>query len=112
MEVYSSNLLNLTPRTLYTADFVGGNPPVTDVRAGTTFGPAAELTGTMVVPAPEFVEGGVEVDDTVGTAVTTGAEVWNAPMGLVSGAVGTVGERLKNTATIQSVGAQIEALGA
>jgi len=112
IEVYSSDLLDTTPRTLYTADFVGGNPSVADVRAGTTFGPAAELTGTMVVPAPEFVEGGVEVDDTVGTAITTGAEVWNAPMGLVSGAVGTVGERLKNTATIQSVGAQIEALGA
>ena len=61
-------------RSLYTADSVGGNPAIVDVRSGTTFGPADELTGTLVVPDPQYVNAGVPVDDTVGTLTAGGLD--------------------------------------
>jgi len=61
----------------------GGHPVVADVRAGTVYGPSANLTGTLNVPPAASVAAGVPVDDTVGTggvlladiATVTGAQI-------------------------------------
>lgn len=70
-------------RSLYTADSVGGNPDTTDVRSGTTFGPAGELTGTLAVPPAGSVALGVPVDGTTGTATIDAASIRTA-IGLAS----------------------------
>jgi len=68
-EIKSANLA--VTRPLYTADSVGGNPAASNVRSGTVYGPANELTGTCAVPAAGSVALGVPVDATTGTAVLT-----------------------------------------
>ena len=75
---YSNNA-----RNLYTADYLGGNPSVANVRHGTTFGPVGELTGTCYVPGAASVLAGVPVDATVGTVTLTAADIRNA-IGLAS----------------------------
>ena len=54
-------------RSLYTGGTDIGNPAETDVRSGTTFGPASEYTGSLAVPGAQYVSQGVSVDATVGT---------------------------------------------
>jgi len=54
-------------RSLYTGGTDIGNPATTDVRSGTTFGPASEYTGSLAVPDAQYVSQGVSVDATVGT---------------------------------------------
>lgn len=70
-QVRTANLATIRP--LYTADSVGGNPAVGNVRSGTVFGPNNELTGTCAVPPAGSVALGVPVDATTGTAVLTQA---------------------------------------
>jgi hypothetical protein len=60
----------------------------------------------MAVPAPEQVEFGVSVDNTVGVAALTPQTVWGYSR-LSATDVGSMGDRLRNTATAQSVGSQI-----
>jgi hypothetical protein len=72
-EIKSANLA--VTRPLYTADSVGGNPAVANVRSGTVYGPVGELTGTCVVPNANSVAYGVPVDNTTGNAVLTAAAV-------------------------------------
>jgi hypothetical protein len=75
-QIRSANLSVIRP--LYTADSVGGNPAVTNVRSGTVYGPNSELTGTCAVPAAGSVAFGVPVDATTGTAVLTPESVRSA----------------------------------
>jgi hypothetical protein len=70
-------------RSLYTADSVGGNPATSNVRSGTVYGPAGELTGTCAVPPAGSVALGVPVDATTGTAAIDGASI-RAAVGLAS----------------------------
>lgn len=70
-------------RSLYTADSVGGNPAVSNVRSGTVYGPAGELTGTCAVPGASSVLSGVPVDNTTGTVTITAADI-RAAIGLAS----------------------------
>jgi hypothetical protein len=59
-------------RKLYSSghpDAAVGQPAASNVRSGTAYGPASELTGTCVVPNPNSVGYGVPVDNTTGTAV-------------------------------------------
>lgn len=61
-------------KNLYTADnssSASGQPAASNVRSGTVYGPANELTGTCAVPAAGSVALGVPVDATTGTAVLT-----------------------------------------
>jgi hypothetical protein len=97
-------------KNLFTADNVtiSNQPSPEDVRNGVKYGPNSELSGTLPVPLPSQVLEGTSVDDTVGTAGNSA--VWSAPMSVI-GQPGTIGERLKNTATVASVGSQITALG-
>lgn len=70
-------------RRLYTADSVGGNPAASNVRYGTTYGPANELTGTAHIPAAASVLYGVPVDAATGTATISAADIRSA-LGLAS----------------------------
>ena len=80
-QIRSANLAVVRP--LYTADSVGGNPAVTNVRSGTVYGPNDELTGTLAVPPAGSVALGVPVDNTTGTAAIDGASIRSA-LGLAS----------------------------
>jgi len=94
------------PVTLVNPSSVVTPPAVTDVRSGVSYN-AGNLTGTCAVPAASSVAAGVAVDNTVGTAVLTQANVWNYALSSASSVAGSVGEKLKKTA----IPADIIALG-
>mgnify|MGYP006274801795 CR=1 FL=1 len=99
---YQTRNANSSIRTLYTADYVGGNPSTSNVRSGTVYGPSSELTGTCAVPAAGSVALGVAVDATTGTAVLTAANVRTA-VGLASANLDTQLTPLTNLdATVSS----------
>lgn len=71
-------------------------PAALDVRFGTSYN-SGNLTGTLRVPAASSVAAGVSVDNTVGTAVLTQANVWDYSLATAAGTSGSVGEKLKKT---------------
>jgi hypothetical protein len=77
-------------------------PPVSAVRFGTSFANGT-LTGTCKVPSQNSVNVGVPVDNTVGTAFLTPAALFDTSIASLT-ASNTLGARLKNSATVQSVG--------
>jgi hypothetical protein len=85
---------------LYSADTTPNLPVTTNVRSGTTFGPALSLTGTMVVPATSDVRENVPVDNTVGTGELTSADIING----INASSDSLAVRLKNILTDQSAG--------
>jgi hypothetical protein len=93
--IYSSNV---TGSTL-------GLPLTTNVRSGITFGPDNDLTGTLIVPSADNVRKGVAVDNTTGTAELTAEDFLTA----ISSSTNPVATRLKNVATVQTVGEQFNA---
>jgi len=95
---------NTITRTLYTAGIALGNPATNNVRSGIIYGASNELTGTMNVPSAINTRIGVPVDNTVGTGQLTAEEFLQAIQDSVSG----VGLRLKNVATVQTVGNQLQ----
>jgi len=84
-------------KTLVDPNATGLMPAVSNVRLGTTYS-SGNLTGTMAVPAASSVAAGVSVDNTVGTAVLTQANVWDYALSSASSVAGSVGEKLKKTA--------------
>lgn len=82
-------------------------PLASDVRLGVSYY-SGNFTGTLAVPNFDNVAFGVPVDSGVGTAILKPQDVWNYMRNNITGS-GTIGERLKNAATIQSVGDQIAA---
>lgn len=86
-----------------------GQPAAADVRYGTTYGPTASLTGTCHVPAASSVAYGALTDNTTGTAILTADAVWNALTSTMNTS-GSIGERLKNAATVATTGAQLAAM--
>jgi len=65
------------------------------------------------VPPASAVAGGVPVDNTIGTALLTAAAIKDAVWGALTAelnASGSIGQRLKNTATVASVGDQLAAM--
>ena len=94
-----------SPRILYTdaPTNVSGFPSTTDVRIGTVYGPTNTSIGTMNVPLPSDVRINVPTDNTVGTATLTAEDLFDA----ISGSTSGVGLRLKNVATVATVGKQI-----
>lgn len=93
-------------KTLVDPNATGLMPATSNVRLGTTYS-FGNLTGTMAVPAANSVAAGVAVDNTVGTAVLTQANVWDYALSSASSVAGSVGEKLKKTA----IPADIIALG-
>lgn len=95
---------------LVSTDSLPGLPAVDDVRSGVSFGGGA-LTGTCAVPAAGAVASGVAVDDTVGSALLTAADVWGVPLATAEAIADSIGERLAGAATTAQVGAIVAALG-
>ena len=92
--------------TFYNSLSVSGLiPPASSVRLGTVYN-VGNTTGTMAVPSVSAVEFGVPVDNTVGIAALTPQTVWGYAR-LSATDVGSMGDRLRNAATTQSVGSQI-----
>jgi hypothetical protein len=89
---------------LYSSNITGstlGLPLTTDVRNGISFGPTgATLTGSLIVPTASNVRMGVPVDNTVGTAELTAEDFLNA----ITGSTNPMAVRLKNVATVDTVG--------
>ncbi len=94
--------------TLYPPTTIADAPIPANVRSGVVYALGSQ-TGTLVVPAPGSVASGVVYDNgTLGTAVLTASAVWDA---LTSTMVtpGSIGERLKNSSTVATTGAQLAA---
>ena len=85
---------------LYSADSTPNLPPITDVRFGTTFGPALSLTGTMVVLANSDVRKDVPNDNSVGTAELTSADIISG----INASSDPLAVRLKNALTDVTAG--------
>jgi hypothetical protein len=99
---------NLTDNILYTPGVNTGHPAESNVRTGIVYGPTNNLTGTCAVPPPAAVSLGVPVDNTVGTAFLTAADMWNVALASIT-TPNSIGERLKDASTVQSTGAQLAA---
>jgi hypothetical protein len=99
-------------RTLYPLSQIGDQPAASNVRSGVSYA-GGTLTGTMAVPPTASVALGVPVGNTTGSAILDPAyvanEIWNQPVSTLTSA-GSIGERIKNAATVSSTGAQIAAL--
>jgi hypothetical protein len=92
--------------TFYNSLSVSGLiPPASSVQLGTVYN-VGNSVGTMAVPSVSAVEFGVPVDNTVGVAALTPQTVWGYSR-LSATDVGSMGDRLRNAATAQSVGSQI-----
>ena len=83
-------------------------PTQNNVRKGITYGVDGEFTGSMNVPNPNTVSFGVPVDNTTGTAVTTPTDLWNYAVTSLT-ASNSIGQRLANTISSQSMDAIISA---
>jgi hypothetical protein len=94
--------------SLYSANVSGstlGLPLTSNVRNGVNFGTDGELTGTLIVPSASNVRVGVPFDNTVGTAELTADDFLNA----ISGSSHPIAARLRNVATVDTVGGQFSA---
>lgn len=100
---------------LYTSNYatLSQYPANSNVRVGVSYGPLNEYTGTMAVPPANSVAFGVPTGNTTGTIVfdanTLAEMVWNVAVSNIATS-GTIGNRLKNSATIDVVGDQLESL--
>lgn len=94
-----------TKKTLTDPNASGLMPAASNVRSGVVYN-GGNSTGTCAVPAAGSVALGVPTDNTSGTAALTPAAVWDY---LTSAATtsGSMGERLKDAATVASTGQQL-----
>lgn len=99
-------------RTLFTQQQIGDQPLTSNVRNGISYGNPTR-TGTMIVPPSGSVALGVAVDTGTGSASLNATQVastiWNTQTSTLTTA-GSIGERIKNAATVASTGAQIAAM--
>ena len=88
----------------YTTDSLSAfsMPPVSAVRAGLQYANNT-LTGTCQIPPVSSVTFGALVDNTSGTAILTSNNLWETSIASLT-ATNSVGARLKNSATVESVG--------
>lgn len=94
--------------TLFTALSTNIVPPVSSVRQGTVYN-LGDYTGTCIIPSVSSVLQGVSVDNSVGIAALQPQTIWNYST-LSATDVDSLGGRLKEVATAQSVGQQLIAL--
>ena len=94
-------------RVLSTSNTSNGCPAEDDVRFGVTFGSTLEYTGTCKVPTADKVLLGADVDNTVGTLLMSPEDFWNYAQANITAGIGA---RLKNCATVETVGEQIVSL--
>jgi len=93
---------------LVSPDTLADLPDGDDVRLGVTYG-AGSYQGTLAVPPANRVSSGIPVDNTVGTAVLTADDIWNAQTSAMN-TDGSIGKRLKNASTVDSTGDQLSSL--
>ena len=84
---------------------VSDSPIPANVRFGITYANGS-LAGTLRIPNANSVAFGVEVDNTIGNAVITPQSVWDFAVANLT-TMGSIGERLKKTSTVDSTGAQL-----
>jgi hypothetical protein len=118
MHAASSNYIavrkdnNTTVNVVATDQVTNGQPATSNVRSGVVFD-FGNKVGTCAVPLPSQVIAGVAVDNTVGTALLTAAAIKAAVLDADVSTLTTtnsIGERLKNCATVQTTGDQLAAL--
>lgn len=116
---------SVQPVTFYAPEAYSSSyvPHISSVALGTAYAAVSslsgvavnipvQLSGTMVVPSEASVSFGTLVGQTTGTAVNTSAvlqQVWNTNINTLT-AANSLGSRLKNAATVQEVGQQIQNL--
>jgi hypothetical protein len=83
------------------------NLAISDVRFGIIYA-LGTLTGTLRMPVANQVTFGVAVDNTFGNSVLTAASIWDYLIANITTA-DSIGMRLKNVATPQTTGEQLEA---
>ena len=91
---------------LVSPDTIADSPIPANVRQGTSYA-AGSQTGTMIVPSPSNVANNVPVDNTVGTAVLDPNAIWAVPLTSIN-TLNSIGRRVKNAATVETTGAQIQ----
>jgi hypothetical protein len=91
---------------LVSPDTVADAPSPNNVRQGVSYSSGA-LTGTMIVPSPDNVSKNIPVDNTVGTAVLDPTAIWAVPLTSINTS-NSIGRRVKNAATVETTGAQIQ----
>jgi len=91
---------------LVSPDTVADSPIPANVRQGRVYALGSQV-GTMIVPNPANVVKNVPVDNTVGTGVLDPSALWNVPLSAIN-TTGSIGQRVKNAATVESTGAQIQ----
>jgi hypothetical protein len=91
---------------LVSPDTVADSPIPANVRQGTVYSLGSQ-TGTMIVPSPSNVANNVPVDNTVGTAVLDPTAIWAVPLTSIN-TLNSIGRRVKNAATVETMGAQIQ----
>jgi len=97
-------------RTLYTQNYPGNFPSISNVRQGIVFGDTNQFTGTVAIPSTGSVLKGVPVDNITGSASFTIQNVWSTPTNSLT-ASNSLGARLSNTATVASDGILIALTG-
>jgi hypothetical protein len=91
---------------LVSPDTVADAPSPNNVRLGVSYS-SGGLTGTMIVPSPDNVSKNIPVDNTVGTAVLDANSIWAVPLTSLNTS-NSIGRRVKNAATVETTGAQIQ----
>jgi hypothetical protein len=97
-------------RTLYTQNYPGNFPAANNVRQGIVFGDTAQFTGTIAIPPTGSVLRGVPVDNVTGSASFDTQSVWGINTNNLT-VTGSLGARLKNTATVAVTGDAIASKG-
>lgn len=103
----TNSIIQYSNVNMFTTDSLSAfsMPPVSAVRSGVSFANNT-LTGTCKVPSVNSVNIGVPVDNTVGTALLTPSTLFDVSVASLT-ASDSLGARLKNSATVQSVGSII-----
>ena len=91
---------------LVSPDTIIGSLLASDVRSGIVYS-AGSLLGTMIVPSSDNVSKNIPVDNTVGTAVLDPNAIWAVPLTSIN-TLNSIGRRVKNAATVETTGAQIQ----
>ena len=95
-----------TAARLYSPDAAADAPIGANVRSGIVY-LNGNITGTMAIPAASSVTAGVLVDNTVGTAALEPSAIWAVPLTSIN-TLNSIGRRVKNAATVETTGAQIQ----
>ena len=91
---------------LVSPDTAADAPIPANVRLGVSY-LEGNLVGTMAIPLPSNVSSGIAVDNTVGTAVLDPTAIWAVPLTSIN-TLNSIGRRVKNAATVETTGAQIQ----